>query len=293
LKKLKKLIILMCVVSCLFSLCSCGSKKEEDEFPDVDYNISELVYAVQSNVKTVSGWTKEELEYQIKYFDDETDENAAAKDNLEKFLAIKDEVGKFEDYFYDEDGYVIYDVEHDSESITIIMDLKYEKRDVTVSYKYVTAKGAVLQLGGVEYEVKYTLKEKLTKAALNTVLGLGTVFIVLILLTFCISMFKYINKAEMYFRRRAEEKKNGGAKTSKKESKKDKKDKDHKKNEEIVNKRIMDRSASNDDEEYEEVGDDEELAAVIAAAITAYNGVSSEGLVVRRIRRVQGTSNWR
>jgi len=40
---------------------------------------------------------------------------------------------------------------------------------------------------------KYSVAENMEKAALNTVLGMGTVFIILIFISFLISLFKYIN----------------------------------------------------------------------------------------------------
>ena len=106
--------------------------------------------------------------------------------------------------------------------------------------------------------VERTFGELMTNAALNTLLGMGTVFAVLILISFIISAFGLISKVEDALKNKA----------SKKEIK-----------EEAVNNTIAQI------EEREELADDLELVAVIAAAIASYEGTSTDGFVVRSIRK--------
>lgn len=99
------------------------------------------------------------------------------------------------------------------------------------------------------------------KALLNTVMGMGTVFIVLIFIAFIISLFKYINRP--------------AKKTETKETAAP------------VNNVVTQI------EEAEELSDDSELVAVITAAIAAYegaSGVSNSGFRVRSIKRANGRS---
>lgn len=96
--------------------------------------------------------------------------------------------------------------------------------------------------------------DTMKQAGLNTVLGIGIVFIVLILISFIISLFKYINKI--------------GA--PKKEE-------------------VKVAAPAPVEVVEEDVTDDLEIVAVITAAITAYEesmGGSAEGLVVRSIKKV-------
>ena len=100
------------------------------------------------------------------------------------------------------------------------------------------------------------------RAALNTVIGMGTVFIVLIIIIGVISLFKFIPKLQDMFA-----KKDAGNVQEKSES--------------AVTQTV---SAAEDTD----VSDDLELVAVIAAAIAASEGAAStEGFVVRSIRRVK------
>ena len=96
--------------------------------------------------------------------------------------------------------------------------------------------------------------ETLKKAGVNTLVGMITVFIILILIIFIIDCFKFIPLLERKF----------------------------KKTEEIVTEEIVEY-------ETEEV-DDLETVAVITAALMAYisdtkEEYSTDGLVVRNIRR--------
>ncbi len=105
-------------------------------------------------------------------------------------------------------------------------------------------------------------------AALNTLLGMGMAFSVLILISLLISLFPLITKVQ------------NAAMTSK----------DNKKKEEYIDN--ID-SAISRIEEQEEMADNAELVAVISAAIAAYEGTSgADGFQVRSIRKVN-KNNWK
>ena len=105
------------------------------------------------------------------------------------------------------------------------------------------------------------LGERMERAALNTVIGMGTVFIVLIIIIGVISLFKFIPMLQDRFA-----KKNTGDVQEKGESTAT----------EVISV-----------QEDADVSDDLELVAVIAAAIAASEGAASaDGFVVRSIRKV-------
>ena len=103
----------------------------------------------------------------------------------------------------------------------------------------------------------FTVGEKMSTALMNTVMGISIVFLVLIiicLLICCFNIFPYLEKKK-------------AAKTASKEK------------EDVVSQ-IEAR-----EEQQADVTDDVELIAVIAAAIAAAEGTSTDGFVVRSIRR--------
>lgn len=101
-------------------------------------------------------------------------------------------------------------------------------------------------------------------AGLNTLLGMGMVFIVLVLIIFIISLFQYIPKIQ---KNMADKK---AAKAAAKEE---------------TNQSMDHTIAQIIEKEENELCDDLELVAVISAAIAAYEGTSSDGFVVRSIKK--------
>ena len=101
----------------------------------------------------------------------------------------------------------------------------------------------------------------MTKAALNTLIGMGTVFVMLIMISLIISLFNFIPKIQAAFSKKdKEEAKNVG-----------------------IDKAVTQIAAQEEPE-----ADDTELVAVIAAAIAASEGAAStDGFVVRSIRKVR------
>lgn len=114
-----------------------------------------------------------------------------------------------------------------------------------------------LGLSSVTTSVVYTFGELMEKAALNTVLGMGTVFAVLILISLIISCFTFIPKIQAALTKKPKEEKKPAAA-------------DH------TIAQIV---------EKEEQPDDLELVAVITAAIAAGGAAPTDGFVVRSIRK--------
>ena len=117
----------------------------------------------------------------------------------------------------------------------------------------------------ISVNVNHSLGEKLRSAGLNTLLGMGMAFTVLIIIALVISLFPIINKMT--------------------EKKPETSQEITQKSMENVTSQIADK---------EELSEDAELVAVIAAAIAAYEGsAGTDGFVVRSVRKVGKASNWK
>ena len=119
------------------------------------------------------------------------------------------------------------------------------------------------------------LAEKMGNAALNTLMGMGIVFLVLILISLIISAFGIIHKLE--------EKKNGRKRKVVPEA-------------DARVRGIGEETAGlleTASAPAEELADDRELVAVIAAAIAAFEGTDPSGFTVRSIRRIQNNGRRR
>ena len=115
-----------------------------------------------------------------------------------------------------------------------------------------------IRLEGGSLNPKASFSELMQKAALNTLIGMGTVFAVLILISIIIACFGFIPKIQAAFAKKEEAPEAPAAP--------------------VV--------APVAPEPVVEEEDDTELVAVIAAAIAAYEGsTNTEGFVVRSIHR--------
>ncbi len=147
-----------------------------------------------------------------------------------------------------------YKVVRDGDTVSVTIPVDAAKHDAVMEILF----DENMDIKGITTNVSYSFGEKMAKAGLNTLMGMGTVFVVLILISLIISAFSLISKLQ---------KKPSGAETKK----------------DAVDNTIAQIS----EREEEELSDNLELVAVISAAIAAAEGASgTDGFVVRSIRRV-------
>ena len=146
------------------------------------------------------------------------------------------------------------EIEYSNDEYTATVPVTFEKEDA--EFIYVFDKN--LTPTSLSVDVKYSFATTMKNAALNTVMGLGTVFVILIMLIFLISLFQFIPGSG------AQE-----AKAKKKAA------------EEAAAPTPATVAAAPVQE-----ADNSELIAVIAAAIAASEGTSTDGFVVRSIRKI-------
>lgn len=123
----------------------------------------------------------------------------------------------------------------------------------------------------------------LAGALVNTIVGMGSVFVALIVISFLISRLKDIVSIVNFFENR---KNNKARKKAAKSKRKQREENVEKPNETVV---FKSNSHENINDDYLSEVDDYELVAVITAAIMAYMGddAPDDGLIVRSIRRVR------
>lgn len=242
---MKKMLLVLGMITCILGLTACGSKEEEV----VNAKITEeeaIVYADQL-VESINTVVLQGMEAQY-----ESDEVIAAA--LESWKAAQEDMGSYQAILDHE-----VDITEKDSVINVVVDgtLRDAKVEIILDKD--------LNLTSITTNVQYSLGESMQKATLNTIIGMGTVFIVLILLAYIIQAFAIIPKIQEMFA---------------------KKDKEEVKTEAVDNTiaQII---------ETEELTDDLELVAVIAAAVAASEGAAStDGFVVRSIRRAN-TNKWR
>ena len=198
----------------------------------------------------------ETLISQIAGFSDEEIENYLAQDDafttatMESWKSVKDELGAYS-------SIVSQDVEKDGDVVTISTVAQFEKAKADVVL--------MLDLGqqmytSLTYSVEYSLAANMQRAGMNTLMGIGIVFLMLVFLSFVIGLFKYIEKFQNVGKKKAAE--------------------EAPKAEEAPAPAIAQSEAADED-----FADDLELVAVISAAIAAYENTSGDSFVVRSIKK--------
>ena len=198
----------------------------------------------------------ETLISQIAGFSDEEIENYLAQDDafttatMESWKSVKDELGAYS-------SIVSQDVEKDGDVVTISTVAQFEKAKADVVL--------MLDLGqqmytSMTYSVQYSLAANMQRAGMNTLMGIGIVFLMLLFLSFVIGLFKYIEKFQNVGKKKAAE--------------------EAPKAEEAPAPAIAQSEAADED-----FADDLELVAVISAAIASYENTSGDSFVVRSIKK--------
>lgn len=271
---LKKFLLLFTVIACVFCMTACSSTISPDSMKE-----SAKDKKAVANEADIVKWCEDEIEYLDKTSDEDIMKSAEAAESLS-------EINKKE-YIVNPDGVNVATVEflngwiktrEDLGKLKSIDDAEVKISDETGTLCIVSVKATFEQRTCI-FEITidedfnlvsgainptYTTGEKMEKAALNTLLGMGTVFVVLIFISFIIAQLKYVNKIGQKNIQTAEEKAV---------------------EEQGVENGIA-QIVSNEKNEM----DDLELVAVITAAIAASQGTSADGLVVRSIKKV---NNWR
>ncbi len=238
---MKKWLLILGMITCMAGLTACGNKAEQSSpkttevtQEQVDTYVSQTVSSINEIV--VAGASEQ-------YADDAV--ISAALDGWEKTLK---DMGDYSSV--DKATYTVND-----DGMTINVDIVGTKRNATMEIVL----DDKMNLASISTNVKYSFSELMGNAGLNTLLGMGTVFCVLILISLIISCFNFIPKIQ--------------AALSKKEKSKS-----------VTTDGAVAQIIQNE----EQAEDDFELIAVISAAIAASEGAAgSDGYVVRSIRRVR------
>ena len=167
---------------------------------------------------------------------------------MNAWMGVRDDLGELKETGETE---VVYS----DNQYTATVPVTFEKEDAEFVYVF----DETMMPLSTSVNIKYSLATTLKNAALNTVMGLGTVFVVLALLIFIISLFKYIP---------------GSAAAKKKEEK------------EAAPAPAPAAAPVSAAAPAAPAYDDKELVAVITAAIAASEGTSPSGFVVRSIRKI-------
>ncbi len=232
---MKKWLLVLGMITCMLGLTACGSEEKTEQLMS-SAEAEELGAQV---VESINMCVVQQMQSQVS--------DPVVLNAVEGWEAAAEDMGSYEEIistestFDEKDG--VIDVRVKGSNREAIVEIVIDNKIIT----------------GISTNVEYTFGEKMEKAALNTLLGMGTVFVVLILISLIINCFGFIPKLQEKFSKKPAAAEVKAAPAVK------------------VSAPVV---------EEEELTDDLELVAVIAAAIAASEGASStDGFVVRSIKR--------
>ena len=260
---MKKFLILVCMIACVFGMTACGGEKRLTEYEqrkvDSAKNIAENVcipyiqQVLQERGRDYyNDYTAEEIHYIVGNELGLDVDGYAFKSALESFEKANEEIGG--------PGRVTgSEAEIDDDRIIVTVFVQGSKADA--SAEVVLSNDMFFRLESASLNKVSTMGDSMSKAAMNTLLGMGSVFIVLILISLIISCFSFIPKIQAAFAKKEEV--------------------------QVASTVGIDNALAQIEQlEENDSTDDLELVAVIAAAIAASEGAAStDGFVVRSIKR--------
>lgn len=245
-RKLKSLLVVICALAMMLamSVSVFAAETEVTEEEAANYKA-----AAESLIVQIAGFTDEEIDMYLQQDD------AFTTTVLESWKSVRDELGSYS-------SIVSQEVEREDDIVTVNTVAQFEKAKADVNL--------VLDLGqqvytSMSYNVDYPMSVTMQRAGMNTLMGIGIVFLMLVFLSFVIGLFKYISKIQDNLtKKKAQEEAPAAAPAA-----------------------AVVPAAEAADEDF---ADDLELVAVISAAIAAYENTSGDSFVVRSIKK---SKNWR
>lgn len=260
---MKKLASILLMLTCIIGLTACGKEEKVMRHdPDLVKAQCQFLYEYvslelpESELERYDAFTVDEYNAYAASIYENTNIRADGEvivAGIHSWVDSKEEIGRVtkevtvSDITIDaKEDELIVSVAIDGEIHDAVMEMMYDKN---------------LHITNINTNIVYSFGELMEKAGIHTLIGMGTVFVILIAISLIIGCFGFIPKIQAAFSEKRQVKEAA---------------------EESVDNAIAGII------EREEVSDDCELIAVIAAAIAASEGASStDGFVVRSIRKIR------
>lgn len=251
------------MITCIFGLTACGSEETYTDYEQrkmdtaiqiaTQYVIPSLEnFEDEATLESFSEYTADEVAYMVQENVGITVDGYAYKTAIESFNSAKKTIGGIT---------AVGDADATIDDDQIIVHVDVTGANQNAQAEVIFTNDMFLSMESAALNPVESMGGLMTKAALNTLIGMGTVFVMLIMISLIISLFNFIPKIQAAFSKKdKEEAKNVG-----------------------IDKAVTQIAAQEEPE-----ADDTELVAVIAAAIAASEGAAStDGFVVRSIRKVR------
>ena len=165
----KKLFLIVCQCMLMLSLAACGEDPTKVDYNGVTYD--ELKTTSTNLASSLPEITDEDIESSLAYYEQMGETMLPGL--LRKWQEMKPDLGDYIDLGE-------FSIDKSGKTLTTTLIMNFTKRNLTLTcvYNYLD-----MQISDVTLDENYSLGEKMQKAAMNTLMGLGTVFAILAALT--------------------------------------------------------------------------------------------------------------
>lgn len=287
-QNMKKALLVLCMAVCFLTLSACSADSGNPE-PVPPQTKETMISDAEEYLREFAAFDAKRLQSELE--DAQWRKNTVMETALTAWQTSMTELGGL--VSIDTAGAVVTRL--DKHSFEVTMEAQFEKRPLTFTLtteeqpvENSLVSGPILVPTDLLFVPYYTTGEKLAKAGMNTLMGMGTVFLVLIFISLIIGSFKNINKLEASMAAKKQANVPAPAPVSVPAPAAA-----------AVSEPAMADTLASAEPVWdiplpgeENLAADTELVAVITAAIAAAASVPAEGLVVRSIRRRPG-SKWK
>lgn len=242
---MKKILSILCAVACVLSFAFFGNSTvmASETATYAGYEVSVYEDYLKNIYSMLTMLSDADVENYISQGD------AVTVETMESWKAVKGQLGEYV-------GEGEFKIDENETAVTATLTVDYSTNDLAITVVFnaedLSVASILASIAGAE-EASEDLGSVMVKAGLNTLMGMGTVFVILILISLIISCFSLIGKAQEKNKKEAPQ--------------------------------PVAVQAAPEVEVVEDETDDLELVAVISAAIAASEGTSTDDFVVRTIRR--------
>ena len=209
-RKFVKLTLASLLICVTFALAACGKSEPKALSEEEEFMRTEMEFVAENYMQSAISMDEASLDHYIEDF--EYKQDTVMANGLNSWKSSMKELGSFRQI-----KEVTFDESAREGTYRVILLAEFSKRDcefvaamterelMNYEQAYYSGQQVAPKLSEMTFNPVYSLGEKMSQAGVNMLVGMGTVFAVLIFLTWIISLFKYVNKAQEKL-----EKKNAG-----------------------------------------------------------------------------------
>ena len=182
----KKLSLMLCLCFMVLAMTACGTDPKSVDYFGMSY--SDIQDNMEQTVSALVSFSDEDIQSGAEYYD---------SNGMDAFAHLLTSWGETVSDLGSYQGLGDLTVTKAQKTVTADQVLHFSDRDVVVSYVYeYNYETEAPELTDASADLVYSLGEKMGKAGMNTLMGMGTVFVMLIFISLLISLFGYIPKLE-------------------------------------------------------------------------------------------------